>query len=476
MAKVSEVKSSSAKLNNGHLQRGTRDRRYFGTDGIRGVANATPLDPETLVRLGKAIAAIFLSRKQGKHRVLIGKDTRLSGYMIETSLAAGLTSMGVDVLLVGPLPTPGVAYLTRSMRSEAGIMISASHNAFEDNGIKIFGADGFKIDDALEAEVERLIEPGQLDGKGADAGEIGKAFRIDDAVGRYTVFLKECFPREYTLEGLRLGFDCANGAAYVVAGQMASELGAEVISRGVSPNGKNINAGFGSLYPEVVRKLVLENNLDIGISLDGDADRCILIDDKGQVLDGDQTLAICAIDLKERGLLTGNRVVSTVMSNLGLERLMTAHGIEVVRTQVGDRFVLEQMHSDGSILGGEQSGHTIFANHSTTGDGLMTALMVLAVMCRKKKSLSELCSEYIRYPQKLINVNVREKPELDSVPAIKKVIEDKERELGTDGRLLVRYSGTENKARVMVECADEGACRKHAQDVAEVLERELGAA
>lgn len=455
---------------------GARAQRYFGTDGIRGVANIPPLDPETIVRLGKAIAKVVLERKKGKHRVLIGKDTRLSGYMIETSLAAGITSMGVDVLLVGPVPTPGVSYLTRSMRADAGVVISASHNPFEDNGIKIFGADGFKIADGLELEIEKLISPGLLDGRGADPADIGKAFRVDDAIGRYTVFLKGCFPRELSLEGLRIGVDCANGAAYVVAGQTLTELGADVVSRGVSPNGKNINAGFGSLYPEVVRKLVLENNLDIGISLDGDADRVILVDEKGTVLDGDQTLGICALDFKERGILKGNQVVATVMSNLGLERLMEDNGISVVRTQVGDRFVLEEMQRCGCNLGGEQSGHTIFSDFSTTGDGLLTALMVLAVMGRKQMALSELCKGYRRYPQKLINVSVREKIPIDNIPALSSLIKTKEDALEGNGRILVRYSGTENKVRVMVECADEESCKAHAQEVADALERELGAA
>jgi phosphoglucosamine mutase len=450
-----------------------RSKKYFGTDGIRGIASIAPLDPETLVRLGKAVAKIFLGKK-GKHRILVGKDTRLSGYMIETSLAAGITSMGADVLLVGPLPTPGVAYLTRSMRADAGIMISASHNPYEDNGIKIFADDGYKLPDELEFEVENMLEPNYLEGKSADPGSIGKATRIDDAVGRYTVFLKSCFPRELSLEGFRVGFDCANGAAYVVGPQTCMELGADVVSRGVSPNGRNINAGFGSLYPEIVRKLVLEQNLDIGISLDGDADRCILVDEKGNVLDGDMTLALCAVDLKERGKLKTNKVVATIMSNLGLEKFLGAHGITVHRTQVGDRHVLEEMLKLNCQVGGEQSGHTIFSEISTTGDGVLTALMVLSIMSRTGKSLSELIANFVRFPQKLINVNVTAKPPLDSVDAIRTVIEKKEKELGDEGRIIVRYSGTENKARVMVECEDEDACKQHASDVAEVIERELG--
>ncbi len=448
-------------------------RKYFGTDGIRGVAGSSPLDPETLVRLGKAVAKVFM-KDQRKHRILIGKDTRLSGYMIESSLAAGITAMGADLMLCGPVPTPGVAYLTKSMRADAGIMISASHNPFEDNGIKIFGSDGFKLADELELEIEQLLEPGVLDGA-IDSTQIGKATRINDAVGRYTVYLKENFPRECSLEGLKIGLDCANGAAYVVGPQTCSELGADVVSRGVSPSGRNINAGFGSLYPEVVGKLVTEQNLNLGIALDGDADRCILVDEKGRVLDGDIALAICAIDMKERGLLKNDLVVATQMSNLGLEKLLNAHGLQVVRTGVGDRAVLEEMIRQGCQIGGEQSGHTIFSDYATTGDGLLTALMVMSVMCRKERPLSELASRFVAFPQKLINIKVSQRPDLSTIEPLVRAIEQKEQELGTTGRVLVRYSGTENKARVMVECEDEDACKRHASDLAEIIEREIGA-
>ena len=453
---------------------GTIERKFFGTDGIRGVAGKTPLDPESLVRLGKGIAKHFLSHS-GKHRILIGKDTRLSGYMIETSLAAGITSMGADVWLVGPLPTPGVAYLTRSMRADAGIVISASHNPFEDNGIKIIGRDGFKLGDDVELELEGYLAPGVLDGKMAESSEIGKAARINDAVGRYTGFLKGAFPRELKLDGLRVGIDAANGAGYVVAPQTFSELGADVTSRGVSPNGKNINAGFGSLYPEVVRKLVLEASLNLGVALDGDADRCIVVDEKGQVHDGDAILALCAIDLKERGLLRDSRVVTTVMSNIGLEKALQAHGISVTRTQVGDRYVLEELLKKNLQLGGEQSGHTIFSDHQSTGDGVLSALMVSAVMVRSGKPLSELAKCFTRFPQKLINVAVSRKPPLESLGAVHKIITQKERELAGTGRVLVRYSGTENKARVMVECEDEALCIKHASEIAEAIQRAIGA-
>jgi len=448
-------------------------RSYFGTDGIRGVANTSPLDPETLVRLGKAIAKVFLA-KRGKHRILIGKDTRLSGYMIETALASGITSMGADVLLVGPIPTPGVAYLTKSMRADAGVMVSASHNPFEDNGIKIFGADGLKLADELESELEELLSSPTLDTLRAEPSAIGKATRISDAVGRYAVFLKGFFPRELTLEGLKLGLDCANGASYVVAPLVFQELGAEVISRGMSPNGRNINAGFGSLYPEVVAKLVLEQNLHCGITLDGDADRCLVVDEKGEVLDGDALLAILAIDMQKEGKLKNNIVVGTIMSNYGLEKYLNENGITLIRSQVGDRYVLEDLMKHDAVLGGEQSGHMIFKDMSTTGDGILTALNLLTVLVKSGKDLSELKKSYIPFPQKLINIPVAQKIPLDSVPRVKKIIADKTEQLGNSGRILVRYSGTESKIRVMVECSNEEQCKKHAAEVAQVIEEELG--
>lgn len=448
-------------------------RSYFGTDGIRGVANTSPLDPETLVRLGKAIAKVFLA-KRGKHRILIGKDTRLSGYMIETALASGITSMGADVLLVGPIPTPGVAYLTKSMRADAGVMVSASHNPFEDNGIKIFGADGLKLADELESELEELLGSPTLDTLRAEPSAIGKATRINDAVGRYAVFLKGFFPRELTLEGLKLGLDCANGASYVVAPLVFQELGAEVISRGMSPNGRNINAGFGSLYPEVVAKLVLEQNLHCGITLDGDADRCIVVDEKGEVLDGDALLAILAIDMKKEGKLKNNIVVGTIMSNYGLEKYLNENGITLIRSQVGDRYVLEELIKHDATLGGEQSGHMIFRDMSTTGDGILTALNLLTVLVKSGKDLSELKKSYIPFPQKLINIPVAQKIPLDSVPRVKKIIADKTEQLSNSGRILVRYSGTESKIRVMVECSNEEQCKKHAAEIAQVIEEELG--
>lgn len=449
-------------------------RKFFGTDGIRGVAGVPPLDPESLVRLGKAIATVFLKRG-GKHRVLIGKDTRLSGYMIETSLSAGITACGADLMLVGPLPTPGVAYLTKSMRADAGIVVSASHNGFEDNGIKIFGADGFKLADSIEQELEALMQPGVLDHKVANPDSFGKAVRINDAVGRYTVFLKSCFPRELSLSGLKIGVDCANGASYVVAPQTFTELGAEVVSRGISPNGRNINAGFGSLHPEVVSKLVVEQGLDIGIAFDGDADRVMLVDEKGVVHDGDTTLTICAIDLKNRGKLRTPQVVGTVMSNLGVEKLLQAHGIGLIRSAVGDRYVLEEMTRSGAQLGGEQSGHCIFSDFSSTGDGILSALQVLAVMGRTGKKLSELAQGLVRFPQQIVNVPVKRKVPFAEIPRLQKMISDTESALGSTGRLLVRYSGTELKVRVMVECEDATHCANHVNAVADVVRSELSA-
>ena len=447
-------------------------RKFFGTDGIRGVAGVAPLDPESLVRLGKAIATVFL-QQGGRHRVLIGKDTRLSGYMIETALSAGITACGADLMLVGPLPTPGVAYLTKSMRADAGIVVSASHNSFEDNGIKIFGADGFKLADGIEQELERLMQPGVLDHKIAASDGFGKAVRINDAVGRYTVFLKSCFPRELSLSGLKIGVDCANGASYVVAPQTFSELGAEVVSRGVSPNGRNINAGFGSLHPEVVSRLVLEQGLDVGVAFDGDADRLMLVDEKGTVHDGDVVLAICAIDLKNRGKLRNPLAVGTVMSNLGLERLLSDNGIKLVRSSVGDRYVLEEMQKTGAQIGGEQSGHCIFSDLSSTGDGLLSALQVLAVMGRTGKKLSELAGMLVRYPQQMVNITVSKRVPFTEVPRLERMIADTEASLGKAGRLLVRYSGTEMKVRVMVECDNADRCNQTVNAVADVVRAEL---
>ncbi len=445
----------------------------FGTDGVRGVANLPPMDSETVLRLGRAVAHVF-RRRDGRHRILIGKDTRVSGYMLETALETGIASMGVDTYLLGPLPTPGVAFMTRSMRADAGIMISASHNPYEDNGIKFFGADGFKLDDETELEIERLMLPGSLDQLRASPDLIGKAFRIEDAVGRYTVYLKSCLDKDVRqLDGLKVVVDSAHGAAYRVAPLALRELGAEVISIGNEPDGKNINKGFGSLHPEKMAQLVVEHGADCGIAFDGDADRLIVCDEKGEILDGDHLLAMFALDLKSNDALSGNAVVGTVMSNLGLERTLEAQGIRLLRSGVGDRYVLSMMQEHGVVLGGEQSGHMIFLENSTTGDGILSALMALSVMIRSERPLSEHRALLEKYPQVLKNLVVENKIPFDEVPAIQKAQKEAEATLGDRGRLLLRYSGTEKKARVMVEAEDPDTCNAVADMLIDVLSKEL---
>ncbi len=447
--------------------------KLFGTDGIRGIANVQPMDSETMLRLGRASANVF-RRSEGRHRILIGKDTRVSGYLFETALASGFVSMGVDVLLVGPLPTPGVAFMTRSMRADAGVMISASHNRYEDNGIKFFGPDGFKLDDEMEKEIERLMEPGHLNELRASPDLIGKAYRIEDAVGRYTVYLKNVVERECKFDGLKIVLDCANGAAYRVAPLVFSELGAELVTVGDQPDGKNINDGCGSLYPEVISAAVRERGANCGIAFDGDADRVILCDECGQVLDGDLLLCLLALEAKRNGRLKGNRVVATVMSNFGLEEALQTHGISLVRTDVGDRYVLAEMLKQGLNLGGEQSGHVVALDHNTTGDGIVTALLVIAAMLRSGKPLSEYQSLIQRYPQELRSVVVKRKPPFDEVPAIVKAVNVAEEKLKGKGRVLLRYSGTERKVRVMVECREKQLCNELVEHLAKLLEKELG--
>lgn len=448
-------------------------RKLFGTDGVRGLANLAPMDSDSVLRLGRA-AAHALRRSQGRHRILIGKDTRISGYMLETALASGIASMGVDVLLVGPLPTPGVAFMTRSMRADAGVMISASHNRYEDNGIKFFGADGFKLADRTEQEIERLMEPGHLDELRADPALIGKAFRIDDAIGRYTVFLKACLERETKFDGLKIVLDCAHGAVYRVAPLVFSELGASLITLGDKPDGKNINDGVGSLYPEGICQLVKRHGADLGLAFDGDGDRLIACDDKGNVVDGDLILAILATDWKDRGWLKSKAVVGTVMSNFGLERSLLSRGITLHRTDVGDRYVLAEMQKRNLNLGGEQSGHVISLDHNTTGDGVLTALLMLSAMIRSGKALSSFQTLMEKYPQLTISIPVIKKPPLDTIPRIQTALADANAEVKDKGRVLLRYSGTEPKVRVMVECDDQGRCEKIAQGLSAVLQEELG--
>ncbi len=452
------------------------ERRLFGTDGIRGVANQDPMTAEVALRLGQAVAQRFRHPSR-PGRIVIGKDTRLSGYMLEAALQAGIVTAGADVLLVGPLPTPGIAFITSSMRADAGVVISASHNPYQDNGIKIFAADGFKLPDEVEADLERRmsdIAAGAGGGR-AEAGAIGKAVRIDDAQGRYVQFLKHAFPKERTLDGMKIVVDCANGAAYHVAPKVFEELGAVVFPLGVHPDGRNINEGCGALHPENLAAEVRRVGAHLGVALDGDADRLILVDEGGKVVDGDQVMAILGTRLLARDALPGRTVVATVMSNLGLERALAAKGGKLLRTAVGDRYVVEAMREGGFLVGGEQSGHIIFLDHATTGDGMVAALRVLAVMTEEGRPLSELGRAMTRYPQVLLNFPVARKRPIDEMPAVLRAIARVESDLGADGRVLVRYSGTESKARVMIEGTDLGRIRAQADEIAQTLKRELGA-
>ena len=449
-------------------------RQLFGTDGVRGKANVHPMTPEMAMRMGMAIGTRIKDqagkRHAGRHgRVVIGKDTRLSGYMFETAMAAGLVSVGVDVMLCGPLPTPGIAFVTSSMRADAGVVISASHNAYADNGIKLFGRDGFKLADSLEAEIEALVFGDELDGLRTFGSDIGRATRIEDAVGRYIVFLKNTFPQNLTLDGVTIVVDCAHGAAYKVAPAVFTELGAKVISLGVDPDGKNINDGAGALYPGKMCAAVVEHGAHVGIALDGDADRVIVCDEKGEIIDGDAVMAMCGLRMLREGRLAHNTVVATVMSNIGLERALEREGATLLRTQVGDRYVVEKMRQGHFNFGGEQSGHLVFLDHMTTGDGVVAALAILAIMGREGKPLSELAGAMQRSPQVLVNVAVKEKKPLESLATVTELIRRIEGELGRDGRILVRYSGTEPKARVMIEGPDEARIRDFAEETARAL-------
>ena len=453
------------------------ERRLFGTDGIRGVANVHPMTSEMAIQIGRAAAHLFKqSRTKGHHRhkILIGKDTRLSGYMIENALASGICSMGVDVLLVGPMPTPGIAFLTSSMRADAGVVISASHNPFQDNGIKFFSGDGFKLPDHLELEIEKMIFTDVLHALRPTALELGKAYKIEDSRGRYIVFLKNTFPRDLTLDGLTVAIDCANGAAFRVAPAVLEELGADVVSIAVDPDGENINRGCGSLHPEVVAASVRKNGCDIGIALDGDADRAIFVDEHGDVVDGDAIMAICGLEMLRSGALVKRTIVGTVMSNIGLERLINEAGGRLIRTAVGDRYVVEEMGRGGYNFGGEQSGHLIFLDHNTTGDGMISALQLLAIMRRRERPLSELAKVLTRSPQVLVNVRVRERVDLSEIPEIAARMAAIERDLGPEGRLLVRYSGTEPLVRVMIEGPDDRLIREMAEDLAALVRAKLG--
>ncbi|MGZ3772117.1 MAG: phosphoglucosamine mutase [Pseudobdellovibrionaceae bacterium] len=451
--------------------------KLFGTDGIRGTANQWPMTPETVVKIGQAIG--YLLQKQshnsntGAKKVVIGKDTRLSGYMIEQALASGLNSMGIFVQLVGPLPTPGIGYLTRTMRAAAGIVISASHNPFHDNGIKVFGPDGFKISDEMEREIERLVLEEDLTQLLPHSKEIGRTRRIEDSQGRYIVYVKGTFPLEFTLDGMRIVLDTANGASYKVAPSVFQELGAEVIQLGDDPNGININDKVGALYPQKLAEAVTQYRADVGISLDGDADRVIMVDEKGEIVNGDHILAVCALHMKERGLLKKDTLVATQMSNFGLEKRMNEAGIKLIKTGVGDKYVVDEMRKNGYNLGGEQSGHIIFLDHTTTGDGCIAALSVLAVMKQTGKKMSELSRVFEDVPQVLINCRVKRRTELHEIQGYNELILDIEKKLNGEGRVFVRFSGTEPVIRVLVEGPNKTQISQYAEEIASFLDKEL---
>lgn len=445
-------------------------RKLFGTDGVRGIANSHPMTTEIAMQIGRAIA--FLVKDGTKdHHIVIGKDTRLSGYMIENALAAGICSMGVNVQLVGPMPTPGIAFITTSMRADAGVVISASHNPFQDNGIKIFSRDGFKLPDTMEAEIEELIFSRKMEALRPVADEVGKASRIDDSKGRYIVFLKNTFPRKYTLDDFHIVLDCAHGATYKVAPYVFSELGARVTTVGVEPDGKNINHNCGALHPEVIAEKVKEVGADIGLALDGDGDRLIVCDEKGRIVDGDHIMAICAQNLLGSRKLKKKTLVATVMSNMGLAEAMKNMGGQMIRTQVGDRYVVEAMRSKGYNFGGEQSGHLIFLDHNTTGDGILAALQLLTVMIKKSKPLSELAAIMTTYPQVLENVRMATRIEPEQIPGFSEALHKAEKKLGKRGRILVRPSGTEPVIRIMAEGQDEKEISSIALDLCDVIRR-----
>ena len=447
-------------------------KRLFGTDGVRGIANIEPMTAETALKLGRAIAYVF-KKEPRRHRIVIGKDTRLSGYMLESAMMAGICSMGVDVLLVGPLPTPGIAFITSSMRADAGVVISASHNPYQDNGIKFFSRDGFKLPDEIEIQIEQFIFENQDPSHRPTASEVGKAYRVDDAIGRYIVFAKNTFPKELTLDGLKIVVDCANGACYRVTPEVFYELGADVITIGVKPDGENINKDCGSLHPEVLSEEVRRRGADIGIALDGDGDRCVLVDEKGEILDGDYVMAISALAMMKEGRLNKNTVVATIMSNSGLDEAIRKAGGRVVRTKVGDRYVVEEMIKGGYNLGGEQSGHVVFFDHTTTGDGTITALQILTRMVKDGKRLSELAGVLQCYPQVLLNVRVKEKKDLSELPEVRAKLKSIEEKLCGKGRVFMRYSGTEPVARITIEGEDEEKINTWARELADVVEKEL---
>ncbi len=455
-------------------------KKIFGTDGVRGTANIEPVTAETALKLGRAAAHVFKSlhpaRARGRHKIVIGKDTRLSGYMLENALSSGILSMGVDVLFIGPLPTPGVAYATRSLRADAGIVITASHNPYDDNGIKFFRADGYKLDDNIEGRIEQLVFSGDIETIRPTAGEIGKAVRIDDALGRYIEFAKASFPKGLTLEGMRIVLDCAHGAAYKASPCVLRELGAEVIVFGNQPDGTNINQDCGSMHPGQICQKVHEFRADIGIAHDGDADRVLLCDESGNLIDGDDILAISALGMLDQGRLNHKTLVATVMSNAGLDVTVNAAGGKVVRTAVGDKNVIDEMLRHGYNLGGEQSGHLIFAEYSSTGDGLIAALQVLQMMKTRELPLSKLSQCWTRYPQLVTNVKVREKKPFDQLAGVQDLVAKAEAAVKPDGgRVLLRYSGTEPKARLLIEGRDQTVLEHWSRQICEAIKKQVGA-
>lgn len=455
-------------------------RKLFGTDGVRGVANLEPVTAETALKLGRAAAHVFQGladqRKTRNPRptLVIGKDTRLSGYMLENALAAGVMSLGANVLFIGPLPTPGVAYITRSLRADAGIVLSASHNPYEDNGIKFFRHDGYKLDDAIERRIEQLVFSGEIESIRPTAGNIGQAKRIDDALGRYVEFAKASFPKGMTLEGLHVAVDCANGAAYKSTPCALRELGAKLSTAHTHPDGRNINTECGSTHPEEISKLVRQTGASVGIAHDGDADRVILCDEKGDIVDGDEILAIAAVDALNRGVLARNTLVATVMSNFGLDETVRSHGGRLLRTSVGDRYVIEAMIRENLNIGGEQSGHMIFRDFGTTGDGLVSALQILRIVVESGKPLSELKTCLRKAPQTQRNLRVQRKPPIADLPRVSKLVQEAEKRLGDSGRLLLRYSGTEPKVRLLIEGPEPDLINQLADEIAAELQKAIG--
>jgi phosphoglucosamine mutase len=456
-------------------------KKIFGTDGVRGVANVEPVTAETALKLGRAAAHVFTQLNprtipEGtRPKIVLGKDTRLSGYMLENALVAGITSLGVDVLIIGPLPTPGVAYITRSLRADAGIVLSASHNSYEDNGIKFFRHDGYKLDDQIEEKIERLVFSGEVDSIRPTAGKIGRAARIDDALGRYVEFAKASFPRRMSLEEMCVAVDVANGAAYKSTPCILRELGADVAVTHNEPNGMNINDGCGSTHPEEIQRIVKQNGADVGITHDGDADRVLLCDENGEIVDGDEILAIAALDLLGAGQLRDNTLAATVMSNFGLDETLAADGGKVVRTKVGDRYVIEEMVARNLSLGGEQSGHIIFRDFTTTGDGIISALQILRIMHTTGQPLSKLKTCLKKYPQAQRNLIVKAKPPIEELLEVVKLRDEVERELAGKGRILLRYSGTEPKIRLLIEGREFDKIDKQANRIADAIQSAIGA-